>query len=83
MFDDIFIVLIYPFIYRRMNSILDKIWKCVQDRRHAPQKPAIFPIASLGVMDAFERIEEDKYSNTVSRKFTFLYIYSPSNIQLH
>lgn len=51
---------------KRVNSTLEKILRCVQDRQRAPRKPAIFPIASLPDMDAFERLDEDGYSNAVN-----------------
>ncbi|XP_020297895.1 uncharacterized protein LOC109862297 [Pseudomyrmex gracilis] len=51
---------------KRVNSTAEKILRCVQNRHHAPQKPAIFPIASLPDMDAFEKIDEDGYSNAVN-----------------
>ncbi|KAM0735059.1 hypothetical protein ACS0PU_011172 [Formica fusca] len=51
---------------KRVNSTVDKILRCVQDRHRAPRKPAIFPIASLPDMDAFEGIGEDGYSNAVN-----------------
>lgn len=62
-----------------MNSNLEKILRCVQDRHRAPRKPAIFPIASLSDMDAFEQIEEEEYSNAVSEKKNYIlhFIYLP------
>lgn len=62
------------FICRRINSNLEKVLRCVQDRHRAPQKPAIFPIA-LADMDAFERFDEDEYSNAVSKKKSKLYLF--------
>lgn len=50
-----------------MNTLLEKILKCVQDRRHPTQKPDILPIASLTEMDRFERIDEEDYSDVVSK----------------
>lgn len=58
-----------------MNTNLEKILKCVQDRHRALRKPAIFPIASLQDMDAFERIDEDGYSNAVSEKKNYTFFY--------
>lgn len=67
-----------------MNSILEKIWTCVKNRRQAPQKPAIFPIVSLADMDIFEKFEEDEYLNAVSKREIVLFrIYNSAyyNIQ--
>ncbi|XP_029680027.1 uncharacterized protein LOC115245722 isoform X2 [Formica exsecta] len=51
---------------KRMNGLLQKILKCVQDRHSTPQKPAELPISSLQQMDAFENIDDNGYSNVVN-----------------
>lgn len=56
-------------ISRRMNTILEKILKCVQkqtDRSRVPRKPAILPTSTLEDMDAFERIDDDNFLQVVS-----------------
>lgn len=49
-----------------MNTLLEGILKCVQNRRYPSQKPDIFPISTLAEMDRFERIDEKDYSDAVS-----------------
>ncbi|XP_072757498.1 uncharacterized protein [Anoplolepis gracilipes] len=51
---------------KRMNNLLEKIFKCVQHRRHSPQKPTVLPITSLIDMDKFERVDEENYSDVVN-----------------
>ncbi|XP_036146328.1 uncharacterized protein LOC118646786 [Monomorium pharaonis] len=50
---------------KRMNSILEKVLKCVQDSQTYIQKPNSLPITSLAQMDAFENLNENDYSNVV------------------
>lgn len=54
------------FVSRRMNGLLQKILKCVQDRHSTLQKPDELPISSLQQMDAVENIDDNGYSNIVS-----------------
>lgn len=56
------------FFYRRMNTLLDDILKCVRNRRDQPRKPACIPISSVEEMDAFENINQNDYSDVVSEK---------------
>ncbi|XP_070169517.1 uncharacterized protein [Polyergus mexicanus] len=51
---------------KRMNTLLEKLLKCVQHRHHPSHKPAILPISSLTEMDIFERIDEKGYSDVVN-----------------
>ncbi|XP_070156512.1 uncharacterized protein [Polyergus mexicanus] len=48
---------------KRMNTLLEKLLKCVQHRHNPSHKPAILPISSLTEMDIFERIDEEGYSD--------------------
>lgn len=50
-----------------MNNLLEKIFKCVQDRHRSPQKPTVLPITSLMDMDRFERIDGENYNDVVSK----------------
>ncbi|KAL6253725.1 hypothetical protein P5V15_015540 [Pogonomyrmex californicus] len=56
---------------RKMNGVLQKILKCVQDRQTFTQKPVCLPITSLAQMDAFEDIDEDNYSEVI-KYFTYI-----------
>lgn len=51
-----------------MNTLLEKVLKCVKDHRSVPRKPAVLPISSLAEMDDFENIDEDRYTDVVSEK---------------
>ncbi|XP_029675169.1 uncharacterized protein LOC115242776 [Formica exsecta] len=50
---------------KRMNGLLQKILKCIQDRHFVSQKPAELPISSIQQMDAFENIDDNDYSDVV------------------
>ncbi|XP_050452163.1 uncharacterized protein LOC126851866 [Cataglyphis hispanica] len=43
---------------KRMNTLLEKVLKCVKNHRSVPRKPAVLPISSLRDMDDFENIDE-------------------------
>ncbi|XP_070169803.1 uncharacterized protein [Polyergus mexicanus] len=49
-----------------MNTLLEKVLKCVQHRHQPTHKPAILPISSATQMDTFERIDEEGYSDVVN-----------------
>ncbi|KAL6417326.1 hypothetical protein ACFW04_011863 [Cataglyphis niger] len=49
-----------------MNILLEKVLKCIKDRRSVLRKPAILPISSLTEMDDFGNIDEDRYTDVVS-----------------
>ncbi|XP_070170698.1 uncharacterized protein [Polyergus mexicanus] len=51
---------------KRMNTLLEKVLKCVQHRHQPTHKPAILPISSATQMDTFERIDEEGYSDVVN-----------------
>ncbi|GAB1867451.1 DUF4806 domain-containing protein [Camponotus japonicus] len=51
---------------KRMNGLLEKILKCVQNRNSIAQKPAILPISTLDQMDAFQNIDDNGYSDVVN-----------------
>lgn len=54
-----------------MNTLLQSIYKCVQDRKGVPNKPAVLPISSLAEMDDFENMEENRFIDVVSEKKLF------------
>lgn len=51
-----------------MNNLLENILKHVQDRQRVTRKPNILPISSLAEMEAFESIDDDTYSEVVSKR---------------
>lgn len=51
-----------------MNTLLQSILKCVQDHRGVPRKPKVLPVSSVEEMDAFENMDENRYSDVVSEK---------------
>jgi len=51
-----------------MNNLLENILKHVQDRQRVTCKPNILPISSLAEMEAFESIDDDTYSEVVSKR---------------
>lgn len=51
-----------------MNGILENILQYVQNRQRIPRKPNILPISSLAEMDTFENIDDNIYSDVVSKK---------------
>lgn len=58
-----------------MNGILEKILKyTIQDHQTYTQKPASLPITSLAQMDALENLNENDYSDVVSRKKFFMHL---------
>ena len=52
-----------------MNTVLEKILKSTKDHRGVSHKDlAVLPISSLAEMDNFENIEENSYTEVVSKK---------------
>ncbi|CAL7941399.1 unnamed protein product [Xylocopa violacea] len=51
---------------KKMNSFLEKICECIQDRHKMPQKPARLPISSMEEMNAFETVNEENYLAVVN-----------------
>lgn len=54
-----------------MNKLLQNILKYMQNQMSYKQishKPAILPISSVEEMEAFELINDDSYSDVVSKK---------------
>ncbi|XP_011859031.1 PREDICTED: uncharacterized protein LOC105556544, partial [Vollenhovia emeryi] len=56
----------FVFYYRRINTLLQSILKCVQDNRGVQRKPAILPISSLAEMDDFENIDDNGFTEVVN-----------------
>lgn len=60
-------IFIYLIIYcRRILNTVQNMLKSGQKSKHAPAKPAVLPITSMGQMLAFENIEEATYLAVVS-----------------
>lgn len=51
-----------------MNTLLQSILKYVQNRNRVTCKPSSLPIASLEEMDTFEGMDENAYTDVVSKK---------------
>lgn len=69
-----------------MNAVIEKVVKCVKDHRGVPRKAAVLPISSLTAMDDFETIDENGYSDVVSKKkkqyFLFTLSFSCLSVRL-
>jgi hypothetical protein len=66
------------FTYRRTSAVLQNILQCVQTHRGVSQKPAILPVSSVEQMEEFENIEENRYTDVVSKKNIRILSVSPS-----
>ncbi|XP_011696639.1 PREDICTED: uncharacterized protein LOC105455208 [Wasmannia auropunctata] len=52
--------------FKRTNTVIQSILKCVQDHRGVPRKPAVLPVSSLAEMDDFENIDKNRFTEVVS-----------------